>query len=387
MNKKIGVCCVFDHRNYGSMLQTLATIEKLEQMGYDYEIIHYTKKLTLDLLLRSLDRIPEEIKTRVHSMNKNKKMDTYPEIKDSIKIRNSYFDNFKKSRFTKVSKPYHTFKELQIATENYSAVLVGSDQLWVPKGYSTGFFNLLFVPEKVPKLAYATSFGVSEIPQNKKKVAKYFLDRMDYISVRELRASEMIEELTGRKVPTVVDPTILFTGEEWKEIIKEKKIIKGEKYIFCYFLGNNPEQRLEVEKLKKATGYKIVFIPHLDEFIESDIKFGDEQLYKVGPEEFVNLIRNAEYVCTDSFHGSVFSILNHKKFVTFNRFKTSDTNSRNSRIDSLLKQTGLMQRRYAGDLIKQIEKNINYDEVESRLTKMREKSEIYLETALKSIDK
>ena len=89
MNKKIGVCCVFDHRNYGSMLQTLATIEKLEQMGYDYEIIHYTKKLTLDLLLRSLDRIPEEIKTRVHSMNKNKKMDTYPEIKDSIKIRNS----------------------------------------------------------------------------------------------------------------------------------------------------------------------------------------------------------------------------------------------------------------------------------------------------------
>ena len=79
--------------------------------------------------------------------------------------------------------------------------------------------------------------------------------------------------------------------------------------------------------------------------------------------------------------------LNHKKFVTFNRFKTSDTNSRNSRIDSLLKQTGLMQRRYAGDLIKQIEKNINYDEVESRLTKMREKSEIYLETALKSIDK
>ena len=78
-------------------------------------------------------------------------MDTYPEIKDSIKIRNSYFDNFRKSRFTKVSKPYNTFKELQNAAKNYSAVLVGSDQLWVPKGYSTGFFNLLFVPENVPK--------------------------------------------------------------------------------------------------------------------------------------------------------------------------------------------------------------------------------------------
>lgn len=117
MNKKIGVCCVFNHRNYGSMLQTLATVEKLESMGYDYEIIHYTKKLTLDLLLRSLDRIPEEIRTRVRRKNKNKKMDTYPEIKDSIKIRNSYFDNFRKSRFTKVSKPYNTFKELQNAAE------------------------------------------------------------------------------------------------------------------------------------------------------------------------------------------------------------------------------------------------------------------------------
>ena len=337
------------------------------------------------MLLRSLDRIPEEIRTRVRRKNKNKKMDTYPEIKDSIKIRNSYFDNFRKSRFTKVSKPYNTFKELQNAAKNYSAVLVGSDQLWVPKGYSTGFFNLLFVPENVPKLAYATSFGVSEIPKNKRKAAKYFLNRMDYISVRELRASEMIKELTGREVPTVVDPTILFTGEEWKEIITEKKVVENEKYIFCYFLGNNPEQRLEVEKLKKATGYKIVFIPHLDEFIESDIKFGDKQLYNVGPEEFVNLIRNAEYVCTDSFHGSVFSILNHKKFVTFNRFKTTDRNSRNSRIDSLLQQTNLSERRYDGNLVEQIVKDIDYDKVESRLTKMREKSEDYLEMALKSI--
>ena len=94
----------------------------------------------------------------------------------------------------------------------------------------------------------------------------------------------MIKELTGREVPTVVDPTILFTGEEWKQIIEIKKVIEDEKYIFCYFLGNNPEQRLEVEKLSKKTGYKVVFIPHLDEFIESDIKFADQQLYNVGPE-------------------------------------------------------------------------------------------------------
>ena len=80
-----------------------------------------------------------------------------------------------------------------------------------------------------------------------------------------------------------------------------------------------------------------------------------------------------------------FSILNHKKFVTFNRFKTTDRNSRNSRIDSLLQQTNLSERRYDGNLVEQIVKDIDYDKVESRLTKMREKSEDYLEMALKSI--
>lgn len=386
-DKKIGVCACYDQKNYGSMLQVLATVIKIEELGYDYEIIRYSRKLTLNLLVRSLSRIPERLKFEAEQNRKRKKFASIEGLTERVQQRNECFKIFCVDRFRKFSPIYDTYSDLQKVASRYAAVLVGSDQLWRPEGYTTGFYNLMFVPDNVPKIAYATSFGVSQIPENKKKIAKQFLSRMDYISVRELRASEMIKELIGRDVPTVVDPTLLFTGEEWNNIIPLKKII-DEKYIFCYLLGSNPQHREWVNELKKCTGYKIVTIPFLDEFVEGDIAFGDNQIFDAGPAEFVNLIRNAEYVCTDSFHGSVFSILNHKQFVTFNRFSDESKNSRNSRIESLLKQTGLQSRRMTKPdqkIDEVIMAEVNYGQVEKRLGKMRGESIAYLQEALKTI--
>lgn len=384
--KKIGVCACYDTKNYGSMLQTLATCKQIEALGYDYEIIKYTRKATVGLILRSLGRIPEKLAVKKAKLEQSKQLERYPEVKQGIKTRNACFDAFMNSTFTKMSPAYDTFEQLKKATENYDAVLVGSDQLWLPQGYSTGFYNLLFVPDNIPKIAYATSFGVSQIPENKKKTAKEFLNRIEHISVRELRGSEIVKELTGRDVPTVVDPTLLFNQKQWAEIIPEKPVMEG-KYIFCYFLGNNPQQRKTVRAFADVQGLPVVTIPHLDEFIESDVGFGDYEKYDVGPAEFINLIRNAKYICTDSFHGSVFSILHHKQFVTFNRFAEGNKQSRNSRIDSLLKQTGLTDRRFNADSILEdkIDVFIDYQAVECSLTKMRKGSVDYLTDALKDI--
>lgn len=385
--KKTGVCACYNTKNFGSMLQTLATGKKLQDLGYEYEFIRYTRKPTLGLIIRSLSRIPEIISNKIEHLKQDQKLKKYPEIVAGIKKRNKCFDTFMNQRFTSLSPKYDTFKEINKAAYNYSAVLVGSDQLWRPEGYSTGFYNLMFVPDEVPKIAYATSFGVSQIPDNKKRIAKRFLNRIEHISVRELRASEIVKELTGRIVPTVVDPTLLFTGEEWKEIISPRTVV-SERYIFCYLLGTNSAHRQWVKELKEKTGYKIVIIPHLDEFVESDVKFGDYQLYDVGPAEFVNLIRNAEYVCTDSFHGTVFSILNHKKFVTFNRFSDGSRNSRNSRIESLLSQTGLEKRRMTRkeqSIVDLASAEIDYECVDTKLNQMRNRSVDYLRSALESI--
>lgn len=386
-DKKIGVCACYDQKNYGSMLQVLATVIQIEELGYDYEIIRYSRKLTPDLLIRSLSRIPEKVRFKVEQDKKRRKIASIEGLTQKIQLRNSCFKTFSEDKFKKLSSVYNTYFDLQRGASQYSAVLVGSDQLWRPEGYSTGFYNLMFVPDEVPKIAYATSFGVSQIPENKKKIAKQFLRRMDHISVRELRATEMIKELIGREVSTVVDPTLLFTGKEWNSIIQPRRIVE-EKYIFCYLLGSNPQHRLWTNELKKHTGYKIVTIPYLDEFVEGDTAFGDYQIFDVGPAEFVNLIRNAEYVCTDSFHGSVFSILNHKQFVTFNRFSDESKNSRNSRIESLLEQTDLQSRRMikANQSIDEvIMAPIDYEKVENNLTKMRDKSVNYLKNALNSV--
>lgn len=384
---KIGVCACYNTKNYGSMLQCLATGIKLQDMGYDYEFIRYTRKPTPGLIIKSLGRIPEVIKGKSRQSQRNKKLKEYPEVAAGIRKRNSCFASFMNQSFTKMSPRYDTYAEISKAASKYSAVLVGSDQLWLPAGYYTGFYNLMFVPNEIPKIAYATSFGVSQIPENKKKTAEKFLSRIDYISVRELRAAEIVKELTGRDVPTVVDPTLLFTGEEWKQMIPEKKVI-DEPYIFCYLLGTNPQHRRWAEELKRKTGYRIVTIPHLDDFVEGDVTFGDVQLFEIGPAEFVNLIRNADYVCTDSFHGTVFSILNHKQFVSFNRFTEGSRNSRNSRIDSLLNQTGLNNRRMTTgvqNIVDLIQSGIDFELVEKKLSLMRSASVDYLRDALKDI--
>lgn len=384
--KTIGICACYDSRNYGSMLQTFATLQQIENMGFNYEIINYTKKLTFDLLIRSIGRIPDELMQRFALRKERKELAKYPVIISSLDKRSKCFTKYIEEHFSeKLSAPSDTFAQLRIQAKKYEAVMVGSDQLWTPRGYSTGFYNLMFVPDEITKISYATSFGVSSIPENKRVAARKFLRRIDFISVREIRASEIVYELIDRKVPTVVDPTLLFNSDQWDKLIEKKDVISEFPYIFCYFLGNNPSQREEVKKLKKETGYKIVFIPHLDEFIESDVSFGDIQLFDVGPNEFVNLIRNAEYICTDSFHGSVFSILNHKQFITFNRFKDSDSNSRNSRIDSLLSQTELKDRRFNGDLISQMQQPIDFEKVECCLEKMRKKSNDFLNNVMKNL--
>ena len=171
------------------------------------------------------------------------------------------------------------------------------------------------------------------------------------------------------------------------KIQKEEPIYKGD-YILVYFLGVNQQHREFVRKLKEKTGYKIVALQHCDEFVEKDVGFADDALYEVGPSEFVNLIRNAQFVCTDSFHGSCFSILNHKKFFTFNRFDDDDNQSTNTRIDSLLSIAGLENRRLnlraLGESIPdQILDDIDYDTVDARLCTQRVESIRFLRDALK----
>jgi len=264
--------------------------------------------------------------------------------------------------------------------KNYDAFLCGSDQLWLPNNLGSHFYTLEFAPDNKPKIAYATSFGVSQIPDGQKKATAKYLNRFQHLSTRELAGQKIIKELTGKMAQVVCDPTLLFDAEGWKQMLPEKKIVE-EPYVFCYFLGTNEEHRKIANEFKSKTGLKLVTCPFLDNYVECDLNFGDIQLFDMDAADFVNLIRHAEYILTDSFHGSVFSILNHKKFMTFNRFNAG-ANSRNSRIDSLCTLLGLSERRYSGNVM-DVKNGIDYNAVEEKLKKLRAESAKYLKDALK----
>jgi len=386
--KKIGLCVCYDTKNFGSQLQVLATQKAVEQLGYDYEVIRYKKKMTPLFVLQSLPRLcnPYFVKGKIRNIKRKNAIKKHSDIEAQVKVRNKRFDAFVNKYFTKMSKPNIGYQELKNNAKNYDAVLTGSDQLWLPGNLGSHFYTQEFVPDKINKIAYATSFGVSNIPWYQKKRTRNYLNRFQHLSSRELQGSKIIKELTQRDSVTVADPTLLFTGEEWLEYIPNNKVIES-KYIFCYFLGDNPKHREISEELKKKTGLEIVTIPFLDNFVERDMTFGDKRLFDVDAADFVNLIRNAEYILTDSFHGTVFSILNHKKFVTFNRFMDNSKDSRNSRIDSLCSILGLSERRYKSDIEATVNKEIDYEKVDVNVAKLRNNSKKYLSNALKGSDK
>lgn len=380
---KLGLCIVYKNWNYGSILQSFATLIELRKIGVDYEIIRYNRKKDLKFYITSLPRLFNRdllySKRRAIRRKLGKKKNNNFAAND--KIRSDYFSIFVDTHFDNFSKNIRNYDDLCEYANKFDAVLVGSDQLWLPAGLATNFYNLRFVPNKINKIAYAASFGVSKIPFYQKKRTIEYLNRIDHISVREHSGQKIIKNLTGRDVPVIVDPTLVISKEIWDEEIPFDRKIK-ENYIFCYFLGDNPKHREEATKLSRETGLKIVTLKHMDEFIQSDESFGDYAPYDVGPAEFVNLIRNATYICTDSFHGSVFSIINHKQFISFNRYGENSKNSRNSRLDSLFLQLGV-NRRFNTDIVEEMMKSIDYDVVDQRLSDLREIAENYLINAIR----
>lgn len=386
--KPIGLVTCYFHHNYGSMLQAYATEMIMQQMGLPFQTIackapiNYMQENKILYIIKKL--MIADWKMRLGKMKIERAKKENPMFAKNWEIRNKAFDQFAET-FFHVSPYCKNREELTKMAENYSAFLVGSDQLWRTDSVEHGYYTLEWVPDHIRKIAYSTSIGVKEVPWFQVEKNKRFMNRFDHIALREQSACDLVYKLTGRKVPVVLDPTLLFTGDQWLEIQQQEPLTDG-KYIFCYLLGDNPSQRDFIKQVKEKTGYKIVALQQLDDYIPSDEGFADEAPY-VGPREFLNYIRNAEFVFTDSFHCSVFSILYKKNFFTFSRFAEGAKQSTNTRIDNLLHITGLEDRRMTKD--KTVDGVINYngsfDGVDARLNAYRKSSMEYLYKALKDL--
>ncbi len=387
MAKKVGIVSCYFKNNYGSMLQAYATKKVLDNNNIPNETVNIDgnkdfskgkKKYYLSQIFNF-----NFIKSKLGMIKMKFDIKLNKELGKNVSIRNKKYKEFRKE--FNLSRSSNTYKDLtKLAKERYTDILLGSDQLWLPVNVVSDYYTLNWVPNEINKISFSTSFGVSSIPKKYNDMYKKFLKRINHLSVREDTGVKIIKDISGIDAKLVCDPTILLTKDEWEEVATKERIVK-DKYILCYFLGNNIEHRKFAERLRKKTGYKIVSLNHADEYVKYSDKFCDIALYDVGPREWINLVKNAEYVCTDSFHGTVFSLLFNKYFFNFRRYNSNSKASTNSRLDSLLNIVGISSERILTGLEeveKVIEYKIDFNIVNNNLNKYRKESKEWL---LKSI--
>lgn len=385
--KKVGLVSAYDKINYGTVLQSYALQKALDNIGVENETILMSglkKEIgrnRRNYYLQNLFNF-ELYKTKKGLIVHKAAQLLNPDFRKKTSLRQECFVKFIDENFH-FSEALSSLQDFYEKSATYSSVIVGSDQLWLPVNIEGDYFTLSHVPDRVNKISFATSFGISELPKAQALKAAEFLPRINHISVREAAGQEIIKKLIGKDVPLVCDPTMLLTGEEWLHIQKFDPII-SQKYIFCYLLGNNTIHRDFVHKIREKTGYSIVALQQLDDYIPADAAFADFSPYDIGPAEFLNLVRHAEIICTDSFHGTIFSLLYQKDFLTFNRFPNKNRLSTNSRIASILNKMGVEDRLFTGkeDVVDVEKIAINYDSIKDRMEEFRSESWQFLKDAL-----
>ena len=385
--KNIGLVIVTYGTNYGTFLQAFATQQAIRSIGFDTEILDVNSVIG-DVSRARKKYFAKQIfnVSEVKSYSNVLKGMVWERIsrryRDYLSNRRHFFAEFSKEHFCFAPKVV-SWDELSEQCRQYDAILVGSDQLWRPANIAGNYYTLNFVPDEVNKIAFATSFGLKEIRKDQAQTARRFLSRMNHLSVRERSGAQIIEELLGRKVPVICDPSMLLDRSQWNQYLDAKPLIE-EKYILCYFLGDQPAHRDFARRLSKATGCIIVGVLHIAGYLSVDEDFADVVPKNIGPFEFLNLIRHASYVCTDSFHGCLFSAMFEKELFVFKRFSDDNSMSTNDRIITLLSELGLESRLVSGteSAAACAEEKIDYASVREKMEVKRREGFDYLAKAL-----
>lgn len=342
---KIAIASCPDKVNFGSVLQSWATQSAVGALGYAALTIDkrglgseigrgrrsYYREHLLDLSLyrAKLGFVGHRVRQKANR-----------EFGSRIAERRAAFRTFEEGRFTYTPRT-STFAELAEAVSDCGAVVVGSDQLWLPVNIAGGYFTLEWVEPPVRKVSYATSFGVSELPEGYMRRTAEFLEGFAAVSVREDTGADIVERARGERPAVVCDPTMLLTANDYRRgLVDPAYLMPSDPYVFCYFLGRNVWNRECACELARKAGCKIVAIAHPDEYVAYDDSYADFYPWGAGPAEWVALLAGARYVCTDSFHGSVFSALFNVPFFTFRRHEGMGAQSTNSRLDTLLARIG-----------------------------------------------
>ena len=360
--------------NYGSILQAYALQQYLnKQNNIQYEIINqYGKKiLSYDNFWHKIKKIglKETFKRAIWKIGFK-----------PLRYRNFNLQNFIDKEM-KISNKIYNEEIIFEANNIYDGFICGSDQIWNPYLVDDKeMYWLSFARKDKIKIAYAPSIGVDFLDKKQRQEIESYLLDFTAVSCRENTGTDLLNSIINRCCTTVLDPTLLVNKELWDNISKER--IMEEEYVFAYFLRGTKEQRKIVEKFGKIHKLKVVSIPfvELEHKVWYDIKFGDERVWDAAPNDFVNLIRYAKYVFTDSFHSTVFSCIYHVPFFVFPKIGLAQMN-RIVCLQEMLKIKSRVVNSY-DDLECVFKEQINWENVENIVDGCRKKSQKYLKDAL-----
>lgn len=359
--------------NYGSLLQSYATQNTIEKLGYESEIINYT---------RYEERYNNLANTLLQGKkwNKNIVLRTIYKMIQTPNYAKMYkkFEAFRKDFLKETESEYGSCEEL---TENIPTADIycsGSDQIWGKigtKNFDESYFLEFAKNRKC--ISYASSFGKTELSEELKEKLPKLLEKYSKILVREDSAKDILNSFGIKNAEQVLDPTLLMTKDEWQNLAKKSKLnLENKKYILMYQLHDNKEFDAFAKRFAKEKKMKLLRIsPSIFHIIRSG-----KLIYLPNQFDFLNYFNNAEYILTDSFHATVFSIIFNKKFIDI-----MPKNNTGTRIKSILNLFNIPNRilnSYTDFNL--IDGEINYNEVNEKIMKERENSINLLREAINS---
>lgn len=317
--KNVGIITFHGAHNYGSSLQAYALQNTVSALGCHCEIIDFRTEQQKDQYRPLTKRrgLKYILKNAYFLLNYKARSEKYQK-----------FDSFIQNQLRKTDTEYENLEALENAELHFDAYISGSDQIWNTGAQDASPAYFLNFVKSGKKIAYAPSFGNLGITKGKEDVKKH-LETYDVLSVREEAGRKLIYELTGKEAPILIDPTVLLSVQQWRKMIPEKPLIEGN-YIFFYTLFADQGMIEMGKRLSKLTDMPVVISNVSNQY---EIFSGFRKTTACGPLEFLNLIQSAKMVCTSSFHGTVFSLLLHRPFISMRGMQ-------DNRISTLLKLTG-----------------------------------------------
>ena len=317
---RIGMMTFLHNDNYGSILQAWALQRTLEDMGFDAIHIDYAPSRK------------EKIRNLLLSGNSPKLILEGMRKKSATGKMHGGFDEFRKELIC-TTMPCRDHAALAKATEDFDVLVCGSDQIWSPVWLNPAYF--LDFTDK-PKVSYAPSLGVKDMPNKGKqrKIAK-LVKRFAAVSVREQEGAALIRQMIDSEPAIMPDPVMLIPKDKWQTVMDAN--VPQEKYILCYFIGDNPSYWETVAAIAEHEQCTVRVIPRTEGARNAGYPLEEE----VPPQRWLALINGAAHVVTDSFHGATFSAILNKECTIVRRYREDDPESKNSRIDQLLRNLGV----------------------------------------------